>query len=74
LDEALARFVNMTPEEAWALAVKAKWGFTAGDGDSPYEYDQEDQLVVWYDDLHNLASIAIEAMKLLGGPFEEEVP
>ena len=62
--EALKR-LNTTPEGAWKLAVAATWGF-CGDADSPYEYDQGDRLLVEYDDLYDLASIALAALKLLG--------
>lgn len=66
LDEALAR-QNTTPEAAWDLAVQAKWGFVPEGDESPYEYDQGDTLTVEYDNLYDLADIALAAMKLAGG-------
>jgi len=64
LADALARF-NMTTQGAWDLAVHAMWGFCADGSELLYEYDQGDTLVVDYDDLYNLASVALAAMKLL---------
>lgn len=65
LADGLARFNNKTPEQAWDLCVKAKWGFHNSDGDSPYEYDQGDTLAVSYDDLYDVADVALTAMKVL---------
>lgn len=68
LTDALARKNNTTPEQAWELCVRAKWGFCADGSESPYEYDQGDRLVVEYDDLYQVADIALTALKLLRTP------
>lgn len=68
LADALARKNNTTPEQAWELCIKAKWGFCEDGSESPYEYDQGDRLVVEYDDLFQVADIALTALKLLRTP------
>ena len=62
LAEVLAR-LNFTPEQAWSLCADAKWGFPPEGCDSGVEYDQGDTLVVAYDDLYDVANIALEALR-----------
>lgn len=60
LVEALARF-NMTVDRALDLARRCCDGYDGGD----YEYDQGDIVVVDFDDLYNLARVALASMALL---------
>ena len=60
LEEAMRR-LNTTTADARKLAMRAKGGFVPG-SDTPYEYDQGDTLTVHYDDLYDLADIALAAI------------
>lgn len=59
LVEAFAGF-NMTVDHALDLARRCRDGYDGGD----YEYDQGDVVVVDFDDLHNLARVALASMAL----------
>ena len=63
--------INFTFNRAFQLAVRAKWGFVPPEHESPYEYDQGDTLVVDYDDLYNLAEVAIVALKAADALVDE---